>query len=126
MKILRYESNVYASTLPYLTYPFHLWRYLPIQFSSNRGNNGLNVPPLRELCRKLLSGMDTHAGCLHSIPFPFPLHSKSLLWELNHSTKSFRNESNNCRAPATTVCGPPSGLNYDDDDDGDDDDDDDG
>lgn len=61
MKMLRYEylmreeeeEELFNVYVPYLT-SFHLWRYLPIQFSSNRGNNGLNVPPLRELCRKLL------------------------------------------------------------------------
>lgn len=68
MKMLRYEylmreeeeEQLFNVYVPYLTLFTSGGTYLYNSPATGRGNNGLNVPPLRELCRKLLSGMDTY------------------------------------------------------------------
>lgn len=88
MKMLRYESNVYASTVPYLTLFTSGGTYLYNSPATGRGNNGLNVPPLRELCRKLLSGMDTYLTYLRD-GYPrglFAFHSISISSPFQKST----------------------------------------
>lgn len=61
MKMLRYdylmreeeEEELFNVYVPYLFSPSG-GTYLYNSPATGRGNNGLNVPPLRELCRKLL------------------------------------------------------------------------
>lgn len=77
--------NLMCMLVPYLTLltlftSGGTYMYLYNSPATGRGNNGLNVPTLRELCRKLfrdglvpnVGKVGRYASCLHSIPFPFP------------------------------------------------------